>query len=89
MVTFARRAHASGNKVVYDKELLQAPKPKKAKKTKQQLEEERKQAEETARLAEEGSPHETCTQQDLLIGHLRPPASFQSRCSNAVKLLFP
>ena len=33
---------------------MQAPKPKKAKKTKQQLEEERKQAEEAARLAEAG-----------------------------------
>ncbi|KAL0038554.1 hypothetical protein WJX77_010325 [Trebouxia sp. C0004] len=34
-----------------------APKPKKAKKTKQQLEEERKQAEEAARLAEEERLH--------------------------------
>ncbi len=87
MVRFTEQLTHQATKLFMAKKMLQAPKPKKAKKTKQQLEEERKQAEEATRLAEEGSPHETCTEQDLLIGQLRRPASFQSWCSIAVKTL--
>lgn len=63
---------------------IQAPKPKKVKKTKQQLEEERKQAEEAARLAEEGNLHKTCT---LLPD--AAPASFRFCCNLAVNLNLP
>ncbi len=86
MVRFAEQLTHQATWLFMVTTMSQAPKPKKAKKTKQQLEEERKQAEEAARLAEEGTFHETYKPQDMLIGQLRCPASWQSWCSIAVKL---